>query len=136
MPIVHQEDDHGPYILERGEVWFVDRSASPWSKALNLHQRHVCGPGDLMAVAYDTENGILHKHGPAPLVSAWANKTRHGFLEMGADDMSEALVVISFPPHPEALAEVNACISVSGRILEFQKRLGHLTDDYGFPRGI
>ena len=64
----------GPYVIEHGEVWFVHQGAStPGGKAMRLDRRHVCGPSDNLAVAFDEEDGILHKHGTETAVRAWAD---------------------------------------------------------------
>lgn len=68
--------------------------------------------------------GTLHKHGPAELVHKQFNKHRQAFRYAGLYDKANALqfveilVAVITPP---LIAEINACLSISGRI-------GRITD--------
>ncbi len=104
--------DEGPYVIEHGEVWFVHRGPStPGGRAMRLDRRHVCGPSENLAVAFDEEDGILHKHGTETRVRAWIDEFRA--------KTAEALpvpVMVTFPPNAETVAELNRCIATTGRI--------------------
>lgn len=43
------------YVIKHGDVW---RQSSP----LN-NERYICGPSEELAILYDADNGVLHKHG-------------------------------------------------------------------------
>ena len=75
---------------------------------------------DEISLAIDTENGILHKHGPAEKVSAWHAQTTQALRAAGAVEMAGHLVVVTgrFP-----LEEVNRCISNHTYAGHFFKKL-------------
>ena len=63
---------------------------------------------DELAMAFDRDAGILHKHGPIDLVSAWLTDAQKKYRAAGFDAMAETLVMVSgrFP-----VDEINRCIS-------------------------
>ncbi|WP_262298613.1 hypothetical protein [Microvirga sesbaniae] len=68
--------------------------------------------------------GTLHKHGPAELVQEQFNKHRQAFRYAGLYDKANALQLVEIPVAvltPPIIAELNACLSISGRI-------GRITD--------
>lgn len=116
-------ETRGPYVIEHGDVWFVEGPRTVLSSGL----RHVCGPSDMLAVAYtEEEDGLdtVHKHGAETMVAAWADKQRRAYAAAGFQDMAEAVVVLAFPPVPEAVAELNALTRNSGGLRAFKARLG------------
>lgn len=115
--------DTGPYVIEHGDTWF---RTGPSKGGLGSGLRHICGPSELLAVAFDSDDGMLHKHGTAEMVTKWADNAREKLKSNGLDNWAQNLVVLSFPPMPEALEELNACIACTGRILGFQNRLESL----------
>lgn len=108
----------GPYVIRHGDLWFVSRT--------DLAGRRVCDGTQAIGVAYDAENGVLHKHGHLPRVQEWAAATRQKFLEAGFDDMAKGIVVIGFPVSEATVAELNACIAISGRVLQMEENLTRL----------
>lgn len=68
-------------------------------------------PADTVALAIDTDEGTLHKHGNPESVSDWYVKTRQKLREAGCETWADRLVVIEgrFP-----LDEINKCISAGG----------------------
>ncbi|MEY8801978.1 hypothetical protein AB9K35_16840 [Leisingera sp. XS_AS12] len=89
--------------------------------------RTIVGDIDL-ALAWTTDEwsgGCLHKHGPAEMVELRA-------LEIREIDPSIQVAIIPWEAirHPEAgpkiLEEVNACIAISGRVKDFDVRLGEI----------
>lgn len=84
----------------------------------------VQAPMDEVALAFDSEAGVLHKHGKPDQVSAWAASARKSLgdaAEAAGDEearrairaLASALVVIQgrFP-----LEELNRCLSTSGYV--------------------
>lgn len=99
--------------------------------------RHVAGPSDSLAVCYDSVDGTLFKHGSAERVEGWARKTRMAFADAGVPEFAEDIEVVSFLPHPEAVAELNACIETTGRVLRFKEALARIASSnpaYGQPQ--
>ena len=135
--------DGGPYFIELGDVWF---DAGP-GKADGGHRsaragvRHVCGATmGLLAVAYDADDSLLHKHGSAGPVSKWAEEARARFLAgtatagpdaaamLGA--MAAAITVVSFPVTPETVELLNGVIACSGLVATLQDRLAAIGGSY------
>lgn len=113
----------GPYVIEHGDVWSVDAGATPGGRALGLDRRHVCRGSERLAACYDAESGTLHKHGGEAGVEAWAAATRKKLAEAGFPEMADEIVVVAFPPTQETVAELNACVSTSGRVIGLPDRL-------------
>lgn len=111
----------GPYRIEYGDAWYVS----------DADRRHVCDGSQFLAVAFDAEDMVLHKHGRAERVEAWADKTRKMFTEAGHGELAEMIVVLAFPVTPETISELNACIATTGRIAGLQKRLEEIGRVHG-----
>ena len=120
-----QED--GPYEFRHGDVWYVLRDP----KGRETTCRHVCSGTEAMGVAYDADDGVLHKHGKAENVERWATETRRKLTEAGGGEMAAALNVVTFLAHPAPVAELNACIATTGRISGFPDRLAGMADEVG-----
>jgi hypothetical protein len=110
----------GPYELADGVVNFVDTTGRVVTSFSASEQ---------IAVAFDEADGILHKHGRSEPVAKWADGARRKFLEAGFDELVNSIVVVSFPPTAETIAELNACIAISGRVKDIVRRLSGLNDD-------
>jgi hypothetical protein len=70
--------------------------------------------------------GTLHKHGVAELVHESYTKHRQAFRHAGLYDKANALQFIEIPVAsltPPIIAELNACLSISGRIGRITDRL-------------
>jgi len=120
MPEAFEEIDMddaetGPYVIRYGDVWHVRDGSDPGS--------HVCDGSQNLAVAYDSVDGILFKHGHLGRVQEWAAKTRRTFSEAGAGDLAAAITVISFPVAEETVNELNACVATTGRVLRLPEAL-------------
>ena len=102
------------YRLNAGQ--FVLHAKRPFSHELEPVGRVL----DEIALAIDTVDGILHKHGPAEKVSAWHAKTTQALRAAGADEMADHLVVVTgrFP-----LEEVNRCLSITTYAGHFYQKL-------------
>jgi hypothetical protein len=112
----------GPYVIAHGDVWW--RSTATGRNSFGLSDdRHVCDGTQMLAVAYDAEDGILHKHGSEDSVRAWAERTGKKFIESGFEEMAQAIVVVGFPVSPESVAELNACVATTGRVLRIAERI-------------
>lgn len=98
-----------PYEFIHGDVWFGGR--------------YVCGPSGRIGVAFDAAEGVLHKHGAADGVSSWADDARRKFRDTGFEEIADALIVVDFPPTPETLEELNACVEITGRVARLPERL-------------
>jgi hypothetical protein len=83
---------------------------------MRLDRHHVCGPSDEMAMAFDEEDGTLHKHGTLTAVRAWVENFRKKTADLPADMALPVPIMISFPPNADTVAEMNRCIATTGRI--------------------
>lgn len=124
-----QSTSDGPYIIEHGDVWYVTKGATPGGAAMGLDRRHVGAGTEMIAVAFDSENGVLHKHGASKLVESWSGQTRKKFNEGGFPEMADAIVVISFLPTPQTIAELNACVTTTGRVLGLEHALLRMIEE-------
>jgi hypothetical protein len=73
--------------------------------------------------------GTLHKHGPADLVQEQFDRHRQAFRHAGLYDKANALKFVEIPVTsltPPIVAELNACLSISGRIGKITERLSRL----------
>lgn len=123
------EDFDGPYFIEHGDLWL--RPSGPAVKGpLAPGPTHVCDGTGEIGIAFDSEDGTLHRRGEASKVHEWADKTRRKFAENGFDDMARAITVISFPVTPETVAELNACAEITGRVLKLADNLSKLLETH------
>ena len=103
------EIEHGSYYLYK-------------SKDLNslTKKRDIILMCDEIAIVFDKETFVLHKHGSPDKVAQWYHAARDKFIKAGFNSMAEDLVMIqgSFP-----IAEVNRCLSTTGYIEQFWKKL-------------
>jgi hypothetical protein len=89
-------------------------------------------PEGKLGLFYDTDNalgGTLHKHGPADLVEEQFAKHRDAFRAAGWYERANQMRFIELPVEsltPPLIAELNACLSISGRIGKITERLGPL----------
>lgn len=70
--------------------------------------------------------GTLHKHGPSDLVQEHFERHRQAFRHAGLYDEANALKFVEIPVAsltPPVIAELNACLSISGRIGRITERL-------------
>lgn len=109
--------ENRPYSLENGKVHFTDSQG---------HLVVSFPDTEMIGVAFDDVEGILHKHGRESLVTKWADDARKKFLNAGFDEMVKEIAVISFPATPETIRELNACIAISGRVKDIVERLSNL----------
>lgn len=126
----------GTYVLEHGEVWFDEGTTLPGTRALGMGRRHVCHSSDLIAVVFDTETGNLVRHGRDADVAPWLSARRKKTEASGFPELTDTLVHLAFPPVPEAVEELNACLRQHGRILRLQDALANLPlpPPTGLPR--
>lgn len=73
-----------------------------------------------VSIAFDSENGTLHKHGDPEIVGAWLSNTKKVLVAGGAQSMADELISITgrFP-----LEELNKCLSINGYIGRMYKKL-------------
>lgn len=116
----------GKYVIEFGDLYFHD---FPVAGGASGGKRRVCGPSEMMAIAYDSNEGTLYKHGTATGVEAWAVKTRAAYCDTGFEDFADAIVVISFPIAPATVAELNACLETTTRVAFIVENLGAIARD-------
>lgn len=119
----------GPYYIEGGDLWRREGGSVASGLGGAPRSRHVCRGSDDVAVAFDSEDGTLHKCGRADMVQAWAAAARSRFIEAGFEEMAKAITVISFSVTPETVAELNACVEVSGRVLKLAGNLARLQEE-------
>lgn len=96
------------YELRHGSYYLMDLSEPP-SRLTGERRIHLMT--DEVAIAFDRDEGILHKHGNPDQVEDWATNARQAYRDQGFDAQAEALLVISgaFP-----VAEINACLNTAG----------------------
>lgn len=117
MPNATPPNDEGPYVIEHGEVWFVHNDPStPGGKAMRLDRRHICGPSDELAIAFDEDDGTLHKHGTATSVRTWIDNYRAKTASFPPDMALPVPLMMTFAANADAVAELNRCIATTGRI--------------------
>lgn len=116
-------ETEGPYLIEHDDIWYVQSNRVPGVKALGLGKRHVCGSQEMLGIAFDQEGGVLHKHGMADQVITWADTARASLVAMGYPELANELVTLTFPALPEAIADLNHCISSTGYVLQMVGRL-------------
>jgi len=109
-------DEIWPYLLHRGEVIYSS----------SVHTLNICKETDLLAVMYDVEGGVLHKHGAASRVRQAHARVASAFVAQGFDELAQSLEIVEFPVTPETIEELNACIAISGRVLGIKERLGEI----------
>ena len=119
------------YVIEHGDVWLreVVTDTGRRSPVRGLTPlTHVCDGTGMLAVAFDAEDGTLHKTGKAEDVSAWAAVSARKFADSGFDAIAGALTVVSFPISPETVAELNALRATTGRVLRLTERLSEIAE--------
>jgi hypothetical protein len=89
-------------------------------------------PESKLGLFYDTDTalgGTLHKHGPAHLVEELFVKHRDAFRAAGWYERANQMRFVELPIAsltPPVIAELNACLSISGRIGKITERLDTL----------
>ncbi|WP_230534056.1 hypothetical protein [Microvirga roseola] len=89
-------------------------------------------PDGKLGLFYDTDDsrgGTLHKHGPADLVEEQFVKHRDAFRAAGWYERANQMRFVEIPVAsltPPVIAELNACLSISGRIGKITEHLGPL----------
>ncbi|MCS4088753.1 hypothetical protein [Rhizobium sp. BK176] len=110
-----------PYSLVDGELFRTDSKGN---------RKRLCHRGGSVALAYDTEDGVLHHHGEYNDVSKWFDETRAKLSKSPSTiGLADALTLVSMPLEDECVQEVNRCIAVTGSVMGIEKRLSPL---YGF----
>ncbi|MFK4705650.1 hypothetical protein ABIC83_002489 [Roseateles asaccharophilus] len=91
----------GQYVLHQGDT--------PIHKVL-----------DEVGIAFDSENGVMLKHGDPEFVSQWAERIRKKFRDGGFAEMAAQVVYIAgrFP-----LDDLNRCLTTTGYVLKLYERL-------------
>lgn len=112
----------GPYVIEHGDLWYRDSKPSMIGNGL----RHVCGPHDEIAIAHDGD--MLLKAGSAASVDVWYSKNKakmEKMAEVMADSGHEGfeVTIVRLPISQETVEEMNACISISGRVRKLAENL-------------
>lgn len=116
-------ESEGPYIIEHGDVWFVERGPStPGGRAMRLDRRHVCGPSETLALAFSEDDGVLLKHGAESAVRRWYDTFNTKMASVSGHAFSPP-VVLTFPPNADTVAELNRCIAVTGRVKKLHEEL-------------
>lgn len=102
------------YFLRDGEIWL---------RRPDGDECHVCGGSGKLAVAIETQEGILHKHGSAAKVSKWAEGHRQKVIDHPELAVFFTIEVVEFQINQAVLDELNRCVATSGRIAGFVKFL-------------
>lgn len=112
-------EEVGPYVLAQGKVLF----------STQLNTVEICDETDTLAVLYDVNDGILHKHGEKSRVSMDHERMVKAFASGGLSEFGKALELVEFSITPETINELNACIGITGRVLRFKERLLKLAEE-------
>lgn len=82
---------------------------------------------DNLGLFFDTEDGVLHKHGPAQAVSDYARQIRATYADAGFQDIADGLVFVQIPvaalKDPSVLEEVNKALEITGYVKGFEQKL-------------
>lgn len=84
--------------------------------------RRICGPSEELAILYDAENGVLHKHGSIKDVRCIEAEWRKHFVDRGFQSIADALTIVSVPADQEGCDFLNRCIECSGHIMALIKK--------------
>lgn len=104
-----------PYSLSDGDLFHTDSRGN---------RKRICHQGGAIALAYDTEDGVLHCHGEYNEVRQWFDETRMRLFRVPATvGLANALALISMPLDDACVQEVNRCIAVTGAVLGVERRL-------------
>lgn len=110
MPKNTYENTEPNYQLNCGQ-YVLHRGSTPVGRPL-----------DEVAIAFDRDEGVLHKHGSPEFVNNWAEETRAKLRAAGSnlEDWATALTVVSgrIP-----VDELNSCLSSSGYVLQLWAKL-------------
>ncbi|MDW9481932.1 hypothetical protein GOB57_25105 [Sinorhizobium meliloti] len=107
-----------PYSLVDGDLVHTDSKGN---------RKRLCHKGGEIAIAYDTEDGVLHCHGEYHDVSAWFEETRKRLMRAPETvGLANALALLSMPLHDECVREVNRCVSITGAVMGIEGRLSTL----------
>jgi len=123
-------NEGGPYSIEFGDICFKDSGG---------HIVSSIAGSELLAIAFDEADGVLHKHGRADRVAKWAEGARKRFSDNGFEELAKSLVVVSFPGTADTINELNACIATSGRVKDFVanvSRLDAISDNPCLPMPV
>lgn len=110
-----------------GDVWWVDEARGQKS---GQQTRRICGPNDLLGVAGEAVDGIVHKTGTFESVTEWADATRKKLARAGdiGVQMAGNITVVGVPATEETLEIFNRYHGISGsfgRIVEEIRSLPH-----------
>ena len=89
------------YVIEYGDVWMKNEGVSQLI--------HVCSGSEQLAIAYDAENGTMHKRGSYKTVSKWLDKTTKALRAGGFDELVAHLVIAAMPVSQAAVDLLNRC---------------------------
>jgi hypothetical protein len=105
------------YEINFGSYYLYDMDAVP---NLITKEKNIILMCDEVALCFDKDVWVLHKHGKPENVEKWYNNARDKLIKSGADDMANSLIIIkgAFPAE-----EINKCISNTGYIEIFYKKL-------------
>jgi len=105
----------GPYVIRGEELLYVGSSG---------HPIRICGHDGRLAVAYDAEDGVLHRHGAEREVATWLADAKDKLSRSPSTaPLVEALRIAASDIRPEWVAEVNRCIATAGAVLGIGERL-------------
>jgi len=96
------------YVIEHGDVWFRTEGVT--------QMIHVSSGSEMLAIAYDCEDGTMHKRGSYKNVQAWVEKTQSKFRVHGYDDIADCLVIAMMPANKKSVDLLNRCAENSSTI--------------------
>lgn len=110
-----------PYEIQNNQIVFVRSEGKP-----SVEQ--ICNTSDRLALCYDRETGILHKHGEFSLVSAWRSNARSLFESNGFFGIAEDLDLVQVQINQQNIDILNT-------ILEYTDIRGKLKNlDFSEPK--
>lgn len=112
----------GPYLLRHGDAW---RVTGPTIAGRPAPEAHVARGSGRLALAFDSEEGTIRKHGEAAAVRAWSEAERERLRAAGFEDMATVLATVDFPVAQPVVEALNACLAM-GTALGFLDRLATL----------
>ena len=122
-----------PYVILHGDVWYVDDTASPGGAKLGLNRHHVCTASEMLAIAFEEEDGGIHKHGDAASVTTWVDRYRATLSQADLDDPIAPPTVVSFPVTQATVDLLNMVAGNSTAGFGLLARLEALSDAEAVP---
>jgi hypothetical protein len=107
------------YSINQNEILYKNETGA---------SERVCSLVDKLAIAYDLEDGILHKHGELGVVAEWYLSVRESLAKrQEMAHLAKYIFVDAIEATEEGIAEINRSINEPGYVLERHRRISKAT---------